>query len=209
LRRAFLAENQLLTYKDIMRALVLAALVAVFCSSLLSAQEKQSSINPASIYDQDTVTVVSPNQADWVLLQSNRSETVFEKRLKDEILTANVKTIKTRSFETDKDLLINLETLKHEELSKFKRDSIHFYYVRFKGSPCVQYDGIFKLDGASTPKFEYFNIKGYLCRHPDNRDLVIQIEWSNHSNLRGFSENLFSLSNEFFEKTVFRKVTGK
>src|SRR5256885_8266527 len=50
--------------------------------------------------------------------------------------------------------------LKKEELSKSKRDSVHFNYVRFKASPCVQYDGIFTGD-ASAPNFQYLNFKGY------------------------------------------------
>ena len=170
--------------------------------------QKQSSINPASIYHQHGVTVVSPNQPGWVLLQSSKSETVFQKRVADEIIIANVKTFKTKIFDNDKDLLISLESLKQQELSKLKRDSVHFNYVRFKSSPCVQYDGIFKVDGASAPNFEYFNFKGYLCGHPETKDLVVQIEFSNHSNLRGLSENLFSLRDEFFEKIVFSKVGG-
>lgn len=176
-------------------------LVAVF--SATATAQLQSAINPASVYSQAGVTVVSPNQPGWVLLQSSKSETVFEKRVKDEILTASVKTIKTKLFDSEKDLLISLETLKEEELSKLKRDSVHFNRTRFKGSPCLQYDGIFKPAEPSVPKFEYFNFKGYLCRHPETKDLVVQIEFSNHSNLRGFSENLLSLRDEFFEKIVF------
>ena len=191
-----------------MKHLIAIVLVAVVCANAVPAQ-KQSSINPASIYNQVGVTVVSPNQPGWVLLQSSKSETVFEKRVKDEILIANVKTIKTKTFDNNEDLLVSLETLKKEELSKFKMQSVHFNNVRFKGSPCLQYDGIFKLDGASLPKFEYFNLKGYLCGHPETKDIAVQIQFSNHSNLRGFSENLFPLSDEFFEKIVFLKVDGK
>jgi hypothetical protein len=191
-----------------MNRLMLIVLLTVSCVIAVSAQE-QPSIKPASIYHQAGVIVRSPNQPGWVLLQLGKSEILFEKQVKDEIVMANVKTIKTKLFDNEKDLLTNLETLKQEELGKLKRDSIHFNYVRFKGSPCVQYDGIFKVDGASAPKFEYFNLKGYLCRHPESKDLVVQIEFSNHSNLRGFSENLFSLSEEFFGAIVFSKVASK
>jgi hypothetical protein len=191
-----------------MKYVIVIVLVAVFCANATLTQT-QSPINPVSIFNQDGVTVVSPNQPGWVLLKSSKSETVFEKRGKDEILMANVKTIRTKMFDDDKDFLTSMETLKKEELSKLNRDSVHFNYVRFKGSPCVQYDGIFKPDGASLPKFEYFNFKGYLCRHPESKDLVVQMEFSNHSNLRGFSENLFSLRDEFLEKIVFSKVASE
>jgi hypothetical protein len=62
----------------------------------------QTSIKPASIYDQDGITVVSPNQPGWTLLKADKSETVFEKRAESGILNASVKTIRTKTFETDK-----------------------------------------------------------------------------------------------------------
>jgi hypothetical protein len=144
------------------------------------------------------------------LLKSDKSQTVYEKRVKDEISNANVKTFKTKTFETKKDLLVGLETLKQEELSKLKMDSFHFNNIRFKGLPCVQYDGIFKLDGSvSTPKFEYFNFRGYLCSHPETKSLAIQAEFSTYSNSRGFSENIVAVSEEFFEKITFSKAAIK
>ena len=132
----------------------------------------------------------------------------FQKRVEGEVLNASVKTIRAKVFDNDEDLLASLEALKVEELSKLKKDSVHFNYVRFKASPCVQYDGIFTGD-ASAPDFKYFNFKGYLCRHPESKDLVVQIEFSNHLNRRAFSKNLSDLSNEFFEKMAFSKVAGK
>ncbi|HEX8735473.1 MAG TPA: hypothetical protein VF721_09135 [Pyrinomonadaceae bacterium] len=192
-----------------MKHLILVILIAAFCTGA-AAQEKQPAIDASSVYNQDAVKVVSPNQAGWVLLQSGNSETVFEKRSKDEILNASVKTVKTKTFDNERDLLKSLEAMKDEELqSKYKKDSLHFNYVRFKQTPCIQYDGIFNFKEAATPKFEYFNFKGYLCRHPENKDSVVQMEFSNYSNSRGLSEDLHNLSSEFFEKTAFSKVTVK
>jgi hypothetical protein len=189
-----------------MNRLIVVVLVTAALANAVLAQE-QSSINPASIYHPGGVTVVSPNQPGWVLLQSRESLIAFQKRVEGEVLNASVKTIKTKVFDSDQELLASLEALKLAELSKLKRDSVHFNYVRFKASPCVQYDGIFTGD-ASAPNFEYFNFKGYLCRYPESKGLVVQIEFSNHSNLRAFSENLVSLSDEFFEKIAFSKVAG-
>src|SRR3977135_4518714 len=107
-----------------MNRLIIFVLVTVSCASAVLTQER-SLIRPESIYRQVGVTVVSPNQSGWVLLQSSKSETVFEKRVEGEIINANVKTIKTRIFDNDKDLMTSLETLKKEELSKLNRDSIH------------------------------------------------------------------------------------
>lgn len=190
-----------------MKRLIVIVLVTVACANAVVAQE-QASINPASIYQLGGVTFVSPNQPGWVLLQSGKSLTTFQKRVEGQVLNASVKTIRTKVFDNDNDLLTSLEALKVEELSKLKRDSVHFNYVSFKASPCVQYDGIFTGD-ASAPDLKYFNFKGYMCRHPEGKGLVVQIEFSDHSNRRAFSENMSDLSNEFFEKMAFSKVAGQ
>ena len=175
-------------------------LVTVVLASALFAQEP-ASINPASTYQLGGVTIVSPNQPGWVK-RSNESLVAFRKEVEDEVLNASVKLIKTNVLDNDEELLRSLEALKEKELSKLKKDSVHFNYLRFKAAPCVQYDGIFTGD-ASAPKFKYFNFRGYLCRSPRSKDMVVQIEFSNHSNRRGFSENPFSLSSEFFDKIAF------
>jgi hypothetical protein len=176
----------------------------------VSAQE-QTSIKAASSYSKDGITFASPDQADWKLLTSEKAETVFEKRANDEILNASVKTIETKTFETDKDLLAGLEALKEDELSKLKRDSLHYYHTRFKGVPCVQYDGIFNPDAGSgsLPKFKFFNFKGYLCPHPQTKGKAIQLEFSNYSNTRGFPDGFADLSDKFFEKIVLPKAAAK
>ena len=177
----------------------------VTAAFVLGVSAQEHAIKPASVYQQGGVTVVSPNQPNWMLMKSSKSETVFQKRLEDEVVNANVRTFQTKVFDNDKDLLISLEALKKEELSKLNRDSIHFNYVRFKGSPCLQYDGIFKVNPAGASSLEYLNLNGYLCRLPESKDLIVQMEFSNHSNSRGFSENLSKLSAEFFEKITFPK----
>jgi hypothetical protein len=194
-------------FENPMNRLIVIVLTTITCANALFAQEPPS-IKPASIYHLGGVTVVTPNQPGWVLQRSNKSLIAFQKRVDGEVLNASVKTTRTKVFANDEDLLASLEALKVEELSKLKRDSVHFNYVRFKASPCVQYDGIFTGD-ASAPDLKYFNFKGYLCRLPKSKDLVVQIEFSNHSNRRAFSANVVDLSDEFFETMTFSKVAGK
>ncbi len=190
-----------------MKRLIVMFLVTAACLSAVLAQE-QTSIKPASIHQLGGVTLVSPNEQGWVLLQSNKSLMAFQNRGEGQVINASVKTIRTKVFENDHDLLTSLEAVKVEELSKLKKDSVHFNYVRFKASPCVQYDGIFTGD-TSRPNFQYFNFQGYLCRHPEGNGLVVQIELSSRSNSRGLSKHLMDLSNEFFEKMTFSKVAGQ
>lgn len=179
--------------------------IAIFCVDIVFAQ-KQASIKPAGSYKQDGIKFLSPDQAGWTLLKSDKLETVFEKRDTDAVSNASVKTIKTEAFETDKDRLAGFEAMKTKDLSSMDRDSIHFNYVTFKGLKCVQYDGIFKVKETPAPKLEDFHIKGYLCPHPAIKDSAIQIEFSNYSNTRDFSEDFVSLSDRFFEKAAFSKA---
>jgi hypothetical protein len=177
---------------------------ALFCAAV-SAQA-QTSIKPASIYHQDGIIVVLPNQSGWALLKTDKSETVFEKRGEGGILNASVKTIRTKTFETERDRPAGWEALKQEELSKLKLDSLHFDNTRFKGAMCLRYDGIFPIEKTPpSSNFAYFNLKGYLCTHPNAKDSAVQIEFSNYSNTRGLMEELYSLSDEFFEKITFPK----
>ena len=184
-----------------MNHLIIMIATALFCVAVSA--RAQTSIKPASIYDQDGITVVSPNQPGWILLKTDKSETAFEKRAESGILNASVKTIRTKTFETDKNRLAGWETLKQEEFSKLKQDHIHFNYIRFKAAQCLLYDGIFPLEKTSSNKFAHFNVKGYLCPRSKAKDSAVQIEFSNYSNTRGLTEDLYSLSDEFFEKLTF------
>jgi hypothetical protein len=188
---------------NFMNRFIVIIATALFCAAV-SAQA-QTSIKPAGIYDHDGITVVSPNQTGWILLKTDKSETVFEKRGEGGILNASVKTIRTKTFETDKARLAGWETLKQEEVSKLKLDSIHFDNKRFKGAMCLRYDGIFPIEKTPSSNFAYFNLKGYLCPHPNAKDSAVQVEFFNYSNARGLTEELDSLSDEFFEKLTFPK----
>jgi len=175
----------------------------LFCAVVPA--QAQTSIKPASIYDQDGITVVSPSQSGWTLLKTDKAETVFEKRDKGGIFNASVKTIRTKIFETDKERLTDWEALKQEEFSKLKQDHLHYNYVKFKGAACLRYDAIFPIEKTSASNFAYFNVTGYLCPHSIARDSAVQMEVSNYSNTRGLTEDLYSLSEEFFEKVTFPK----
>jgi hypothetical protein len=181
------------------------SVIAISLLIAVATLQPQTSIKPASIYSQDGITILSPNQSGWTLLKKDESETALEKRGEVGILKANVRSIRTKTFETNIQWLNAMETLKQEELSKLKRDSIHFNYTRFKGIQCLQYDGIFQLEKASSDNFTYLNLEGYVCPHPNAKDAAIQIEFSNYSNTRWFTDDLVSLKEEFFEKTTFSK----
>jgi hypothetical protein len=178
---------------------------------LTSAQDKLKTIKPSKSYEQSGVKFVSPNQTDWQIVKSENLETSLVRM--DTIGKYNI-FVKTKTidlFENVEALFINLEKAKQAEISSLDRDSLHFNRVNFQETPCLQYDGIFNAKSGNEvqSQYKYFNMSGYLCRHPAAKDTIIQFEFSNYSNQRGFSETENKLSREFFDKLKFVKVKGQ
>lgn len=167
--------------------------------------QAQTAIKPARTYHQGEITVVSPNQPGWTVVKTGKSETVFEKRDQGGILNASVRIVPTKAFATEKDRLAGWEDLKSEELSKFKQDHLHFNYTKFKGAMCLLYDAIFPLEQTSSNKYAQYNVRGYLLPLSNTRDSAVQIEFFNYSNTRGFTEDLLSVVEEFFDKVTIPK----
>ncbi|HSK71438.1 MAG TPA: hypothetical protein VK892_07075 [Pyrinomonadaceae bacterium] len=187
---------------------VILAINFLFVSAVF-AQKDFPTIKPAKTYKQSEVKIVSPNETGWQLVKSAQLENVFAKVDSDGKYNASAKTSTINAYENVNDLFENLEKLKQEEISRLNRDSLHFNRTNFKEVPCLQYDGIFNNDARKEANYKYFNLSGYLCQHPTAKNTLIQIEFSNHSNLRGFSETANKLSKEFFEKIEFSKVKNK
>lgn len=177
-------------------------LFILLLSCAVFAQKDFPKIKPGKVYQQSGVTITSPNQPDWQIVKAGKLETIFLKTNAQTKFNAFVKTSKTDVYENISELFEYLENLKNAEISKLDRDSLHFNRMGFKKTPCLQYDGIFR----ETSNYKYFNMNGYLCRHPAAKDVLIQIEFSNYSNTRGFSESDTELSKDFFEKFTFSKI---
>lgn len=167
-----------------------------------SAQAESRKTKPGKKYKQIGAKLASPNDTDWRMVKSEKMETVFEKETADKKFKAFVKTAKIPVYETDRELLVNLEKLKMAEVDEKNRDSIHYNYLGYKSTQCLQYDGIF---GAPGTGYKYLNMNGYICRHPDDRSVIIQFEFSNYSNDRGYLAAESELSRSFFEGVRFIK----
>lgn len=182
--------------------LVVTILAAVFSVGTIVAQGP-AIIEPGSVYQWHGLTVVSPDEPGWALAKSDGTQIVFERRSDRAILRASVSIIKTNVYRTDEDLLASLEPLKQEEWRAMKVDHLHFDRKAAKGGPFLQYDGIFNIDDPASPGFSYLNLRGRLYPRPQAKGLVVQAEFSDRSNMRGFSEDRLSLADEFFAKIVF------
>ena len=184
---------------------ILAAIIAELVVSSAIFAQGPAIIEPGSAYQWQGLMVISPAQPGWALATSDGTQIVFERRNDQEILRASVSIIKTKVYETDEDLLANLEPLKQEEWRALKVDHLHFDRKGARGGPFLEIDGIFNLDGTASPGFRYLNLRGRLYPHPQTKGLVVQVEFSDRSNVRGFSEAQLTLADEFFEKIVFAK----
>lgn len=180
--------------------------VGLLFAGFTYAQKVNPTIKAGKVYKQSGVKITSPNQEGWQIVKSEKFETVFGKPDSDAEYKAFVRTKTIPDYENVEDLFKNLEATKQAELDMPNRDSLHFNNMNFKETPCLQYDGIFNNDAAKMPGYKHFNFRGYLCRHPNDKNTVIQMEFSSYSNSRGFSEAEFKLAKDFFANIQFLKV---
>jgi hypothetical protein len=178
-------------------------LAAAFTAGTLAAQGP-AIVEPGSVHQWQGLTVVSPDEPGWTLATSDGTQIVFEKRSDKEILRAGVSIIKTKVYETDEALLSSLEPLKKEEWRALKVDHLHFNRMGAKAGPFLQYDAIFNLDVSASAGFSYLNLRGRL--YPRAKGLVVQVEFSGRSHMRGFSEDRSSLADGFLAKIVVPKA---
>ena len=186
-----------------MKPLLTLIAIALFCSAV--PVQAQKPIKPAKTYKQNGMTVASPNQPGWIKLETGKTETAFEKRTESDVLNANIKTVPTKIYKTDQDRLADWEALKNEELSKYTQDHLHFNYIKFKGAMSLHYDAFFPLEKTPTNNFAYLNVRGYLIPLPNTKDTAVQIEFSDYSNNKGFTKDLQTLADQFFEKLTLPK----
>jgi hypothetical protein len=129
---------------------------------------------------------------------------VFQEELPASSTTLTAKIVPIRSFQNEREFLTATEAEQAKELSTFQRLSLHFNYSRFRGAPCVQYDGIFTDSLAKSPDREIITLKGLLCRHPDDTQRMVHLEIAQRSAFRGFPDSTLSVAEIFFEGVQFK-----
>ena len=187
-----------------MSHLAVALGIVTICATLASAQHPNP--KPSGVYRQAGGTVVSPGETGWVVTKANDFETVFQKTSEHEIALVSMKTVEMDTSGEPKALLAKLESAKDAELAgltAWDRDSLHFNHVRFKSSPCLQYDGIFVATKESSSRHKYLNFRGYICAPSAPGDVVVQLEASSQSSERGMSERLSTVADDLFGTASF------
>ena len=178
-------------------------LIIVGCSRAPAPEEKPA---PSPGTRQLGVAVSCPTQPGWKLVKSDERETRFERASAVDPTVASSRTLAGTTFGGGDDLLARLEAWKQSQLATtpgLKQDSLHFDRVKFKGLTCLRYDGSFEDVSEPRRQFSRFNFKGYLCPLGDTERSVVELEVSNRSTQKGFSDEMIRSSDEFFEAAVF------
>ncbi len=190
--------------KTMIKIVVVAMATGLVVGAVLSVQGP-SVIKPGSVYQLVGVTITSPNQPGWELLKSDQREVIFRKQNSDRTCLARVTIAKSDIPADSSDPLAALEARKTEELKTRNVDHLHFDKVGSPSGPILRYDSIIKVEGPSAAHSNYFNFSGWLCPHMGHWNYVVEIEFSDHSNSRGFTEDLIALVDEFYRGVSLSK----
>jgi hypothetical protein len=162
------------------------------------------------IYDILGAQVTSPNEPNWQLMQHNQTGIYFGKDIssKTNSLIANVLLYAVNGFDDDKKFLeyIIAERKKNDDSSRFVDLGVTYDFVTFNESSCVSYTSLaedHKSQSQSDKKFQYFSTAGYICRHPANKGVAIQLETSYRSDNKLIPEYIRATSKNFFSGVKF------
>jgi hypothetical protein len=186
--------------------------IAVFAAVLsvtAAAGQEPAFIEPGSVHQWQGLTVVSPDEAGWVLAASDGNRIVFEKRSETAVLRASVSIIRTEIYKTGEAFFAGLEPFKEEEWRGLEVDHLHFNRMGGRGGPFLQYDAIFKLDDTASPVFRYLDLRGRLYPYKRAKGMVVQVEYSVRSGVRGFSEEQMALAEGFLAKVALPRSPAR
>ncbi len=180
---------------------LLVAMVSCGCTEM---KRNATSQAPERIYTLTNVTGKAPADSRWVLVQSTETEVMFQKELPASSTTLSAKVVPIGSFQNEREFLTATEAQQAKELSTLQRLSIHFNYTRFRGAPCVQFDGMFIDSLAKSRDREIITLRGLLCRHPVDTLRMVRLEIAQRSGFRGFPDSTLSAAENFVEAVQFK-----
>lgn len=193
--------------------MIAAFFLIVVLTGCMAAAPTRPLITPKSGYTQVGAIVYSPTETGWYLIQSNNFGVVFGKQYgaADETAVANTGVFKVDGIEMDKDFFdfIADQRERQDDKKRFKILGIDNERVYFKGVSCLKYRGLsedHKNNGIDSTDFQYLKTAGYVCRHPLNKVTAFQMEISQRSKEKAFSEGLLAVGEEFFKNIQFNNA---
>lgn len=155
-------------------------------------------------------TISSPNEPNWYLMQHDQMGIFFGKEMtsKTDSLIANAWVFGVGGHEDDDSFFdyVIAERERNDDKTRFVDRGVKNNRATLNGSACIKYDTIAE-DHASKSKssqpFQYFSTMGYICRHPGNKSVVIQLEVSYRSDLQNVPDGITLMSDQFFNSLEF------
>lgn len=154
--------------------------------------------------------VKSPNEPDWRLMQYDQAGIYFGKAAlsKDISLISNVVIFAVNEFDDNKAFFeyIISERKKNDDATRFVDLGVNYEFVTFNESSCIKYSSLAEdhaSKSTSKQKFQYFSTSGFICRHPANKNVAIQLETSYRSDEKSIPTSISRMSNEFFSGVEF------
>ena len=150
--------------------------------------------------------VEPPSALGWNHAQTSEYGVVYKKSFPDENETAmlNTYTFGVGEFRSDEAFFeaIKRGRAANNDRTRFRQLAINYKNVKYKGVPCIQYQGISEDHGASgldVGQFSYFQNYGFICRTKLNNWTAILMELSHRSPTKKMPEVLHDEAEDFFD----------
>ena len=164
-----------------------------------------TSIEPKTVYKIEQVTMISPDEANWALMQNQIHSLVLAKKFDDNSQTTLITAMMypAGAHKTSRAFLefVISERNKNDNKNRFKNLDVKNKFVTFKNLPCIKYQTLaedHKDKGIASADFEYFKNEGYVCRYPLEY-IAFQFEISHRSKDKLMPAEISRAGQIFFE----------
>jgi len=184
-------------------------LIAVMSSLVGCATTTLPPAGIAKSYQHVGVSIISPDEGDWSLMQHTDSSVVFGKQYpsKSETAIANTQIFWVGALDSDEEffekMIVSRKTSSND--ARFKQLSLDYEALIYKERPCLKYSGVAEdhgTTGIESSQFQYFKNAGYICRSNLNETTAILMEVSHRSPSKAMPDNLRTVAAEFFDAIV-------
>ena len=194
---------------------IIYSLIGIFLMGCTGMPFSNTSIDPKTVYKIEQATMISPDQANWVLMHNQIHSLVLAKKFDDNNQTALITTMMypAGTHKTSRAFLefVISERSKNDDKNRFKNLNVKNEFVSFKDLPCFKYQTLaedHKDKGMTSTDFEYFKTEGYICRYPLEY-IAFQFEISHRSKDKQMPAEISKVGQLFFENIQVVKGTIK
>ena len=150
--------------------------------------------------------VEPPSAIGWSHAQTSEYGVIYKKSFPDNSESAflNTYTFGVGEFPSDDKFFeaIKRGRASNNDKTRFRQLAVNYKDVKYKGVPCIQYQGISEDHGANgvdVGKFSYFQNYGFICRTKLNNWTAILMELSHRSPDKEMPEILHDEAKDFFD----------